>query len=132
MSNRRSASWPEFNGQKVVLTNDVRLTAFQAGATPGLAMKVYAVTAASSASGQLSLTLPAGYFTTVYGVCPTVVRDTNAPASATFAAVRTFSNTAIVIQCFESKSTGVVLGGNVEGLEACATAITINVVVFGV
>lgn len=132
MANTRFGSLPSFNGQKVVLDNDARLTTFRAPSTGDLNLKVYATTENTNATGALTVTLPAGYFTTVYGCTPTPIRDTNNPASGTFAMIRTISNTTITIQCFESKNTGVLLGGTIEGLEATPAVIPVNVIVFGI
>lgn len=107
---------------------------FRNGATPGLMLKVYTDTAVTNASGAVTFTLPAGYFTSVFSADATAVRDTNNPVSATFAQVRAFSTTSVSVQCFESRTTGVLLlNTNVEGLEAGSTAgITVQLVTLGV
>lgn len=96
------------------------------------ALRIWTYNGASSATGALTITIPAGAYTTVLNVCATCVRDTNNPQFATFAMVRSFTNTSVVIQCFESKTTGVLLGGSIEGLELATSSLMVNVTVFGV
>lgn len=132
MSNKNNASRQQFNGQPYVLDNDVRLHRYQHGATANLLLKVYTATGASAANGGYTFTLPAGYFTTIYNASASVVRDSLDPAYATFAMVRSISTTSVVVHTFESKTTGVLLGGTIEGLESCGGGQNIQLMVFGV
>ncbi len=108
--------------------------AYRNAATAGLALKVYTAEGVTTATGEVSIDLPAGYFTAVHWAGPMPVRDTAAPTSATFAQLRSLSTSKVVAQCFESKTTGVlILNTMVEGLEAVATAgITVKLLVVGV
>lgn len=92
---------------------------------------VFTAAGTTSASGALTFTLPAGMFTTITSVQASAIRDSAAPGQAAFAMVRSFSTSSVVVQVFESKMTGVVLGGNVEGLELSTSAITVHLAVFG-
>lgn len=99
--------------------------------TGSQAMKFHIANGTTSATGALTVTIPAGVFTTVLAVVANPLRNTTDPTTACFAVVRSFSATQVVIQVFESKSTGVLLGGNVEGLEATSTATVVSVLVVG-
>lgn len=91
--------------------------------TTGLKVKVYTSTGVTTATGAVSFTLPASYFTVVtYAHCQ-VVRDTADPKLGAFAMVRTCSAAAVTAQVFESKTSAVlVLNTQVEGLETTAVA----------
>lgn len=97
-----------------------------------VALRVWCFSGTTSATGALTVTIPAGAFTTVLGVSATPVRNTADPTLGCFALVRSYTNTQIVIQVFESKTTGILLGGSVEGLELTATATPILLTVFGI
>lgn len=99
-------------------------------ATP-LAGKELVLTGTTNSSGQVTFTLPT-YFTTVHGAWPTVVRNSASPANACFPQVMTLSTTSVLVQVFESKNTGVLIGGVIEGLEASGAGITVTVSVKGV
>lgn len=94
--------------------------------------KIYTDSKATDATGAYTFTLPAGYFTALHYTDVTCVRDTNNPAFGTFAMVRSFTTTSVVVQCFESKNTGVLLGGNIEGLEVATSALTVQLFAIGV
>lgn len=94
-------------------------------------MMIWQVSGTTNATGAITFTIPAGAFTTVYSVTATAVRDTVNPALACFALVRTYTTSSVVVQVFESKNTGVLLGGNIEGLELSTAATTVLLTVFG-
>lgn len=105
---------------------------YRHGATTGLNLKIYTASEVTSANGAVTFTIPAGYFSTVTWADPVVIRDTNVPANATFAQVRSLSTTSCVVQCFESKTTGVLLLNTmVEGLELSGAGITVQLAVYG-
>lgn len=106
---------------------------YSSDAISGLVMapRLFTDAATTNATGQVTFTLPPNYFTTVTMAYPAVVRDTTAPASATFAMLRSISPTAVVAQCFESKTTGVLIGGTIEGLEASGAGIQVLLTVTG-
>ncbi len=117
----RFGSWPQYDGKYVVLNADQH------------ALKVWATTGTTNAAGALTITVPAGAFTTVLGVTATAVRDTTNPTIACFALVRSYSTSQVVVQVFESKTSAVLLlGANIEGLEATTTATPVLVTIFGV
>lgn len=96
-------------------------------------LKAYADTGKTNNTGAVTFTLPNNYFTNIASVSATVLRDTAAPASATFAMVRSATASSVVVQCFESKTTTVVVGGTVEGLEPVTTSnISVVLTVFGI
>lgn len=133
MTNKANASRQGFGGQLYVLNNDTRLVTYQAGASAGLALKVYTDVGTTNASGGVTFTLPVGYFTTVLSATATVVRGTTDPVGAAFAMLRNYSTTQAQVQVFESKTSGVLLGGVVEGLEATTTAgLLVTFMAFGV
>lgn len=97
-----------------------------------VAMRVWCFSGTTTTAGALTVTIPTGAFTTVLGVSATPVRNTADPALACFALVRSYTATQVVIQVFESKTTGILIGGSTEGLEATAAAIPVLLTVFGV
>lgn len=120
-------------GPVVTVTDPVTgaVGTYPAGAIDGLDPRTYSASATTNASGAVTFTLPAGYFTTIAGAVPTVVRDTSAPAQAAFAMLRSVTTTGISVQCFESKTTGVLIGGTVEGLEAAGAGLQVLLTVTG-
>lgn len=126
------ASWPRYNGKPVVLDNDTRLVTYRAGAVTSINLRVYTAMGSSASNGGFTFSLPAGYFTTIYSAAAHVLRDSTDPAYATFAMVRTISTSSVVVHTFESKNTGVLLGGTVEGLESCGGGQVIQLTVLGV
>lgn len=101
------------------------------GVTSNVQLLLYTATGTTNATGAITFAIPAGTFDTVYGAHAQAVRDTASPAFACFAVVRSFTTTSVVVQVFESKMTGVVLGGNVEGLELSTSATTVLLTVLG-
>lgn len=132
MSTLRTGSKLAHNGVNYVLADDVGLNVYRTSGATGLVLKLYTDVQTSSTTGALTFALPAGYFTTVNSVQASCIRNTADPTLAAFAMVRSFSTTSVVVQCFESKNTGVLLGGNVEGLELATAALSIHLMVVGV
>ncbi len=98
-----------------------------------VALRAWCFSGTTSTTGALTVTIPAGAFTTVLGVSATAVRNTTDPTLACFALVRSYSNTQVVLQVFESRTSAVLLlGVNIEGLETTNTATPVLVTVFGV
>lgn len=114
----RDGSRREFNGKPYLVGQ--------------VAMTVYATSGTTNASGALTLTLPAGLFTGVYSAHAEAVRNSADPTVACFAQIRTLATTQIVIQVFESRTSGVLLGGTTEGLELSTSAVVVYCTVFGV
>lgn len=94
-------------------------------------MMIWTTSGTTSAAGAITFAIPAGAFSTVYTVNATVVRNSTDATTACFAQVRSFSTTQVVVQVFESKNTGILLGGSVEGLELATAATTVLLTVFG-
>ncbi len=93
--------------------------------------RVWFTSGVTSATGALTINLAVNAFTQVLGVQCTPVRNTADPTLACFALVRSYNASQIVIQVFESKTTGMLLGGMAEGMELATSAITVLVTVFG-
>lgn len=113
----RDASRREFNGRPYLVGQ--------------VAMTVYATNGTTNATGALTLTLPAGLFTGIYAVHADTVRNSADPTVACFAQVRSFSTSTVVIQVFESRTSGVLLGGTTEGLELASGAVAVTCTVIG-
>lgn len=132
MTDKKNLSRQGFGGVRYLLENDTRLVTYRAGATTNIALKLYTdSTGTTNGSGSVTWDLPIGYFTAVYAVNVQVVRNTADPSQATFAVVRTWGVSQVVAQCFESKNTGVLLGGVIEGLEASGAGVIVQLVVYG-
>jgi hypothetical protein len=132
MSTLRTGSRLAHNGLNYVLANDTGLVTYRTTAATGLTMKVFTTSATSDATGGVTIGLPVGYFTTVHYVDAVCVRDSASPTVATFAMLRSFTTTSVSVQCFESKTTGVLLGGSIEGLELATAALMVQLMVIGV
>lgn len=99
---------------------------------------VLCFTGTTNTAGNVSIQIPANTMTSIYGVTAQVIRNTIDPTQATFVAVRSYiaptsvATGAVTLQVFESKTSGVVLGGSVEGCEVTATAgVQVQVIVVG-
>ncbi|MET0701658.1 MAG: hypothetical protein ABWY93_18565 [Mycobacterium sp.] len=133
MTNRTTASRLTFGGAKYLLENEPGVTIYRSGVSAtNLLMRVWTASAVSSATGAVTFTIPAGTFTTVQFIELTVMRDTADPTLAAFAMLRSFTTTSVVGQVFESKNTGVLLGGFIEGLDVASAAVSVMVKVTGV
>lgn len=92
---------------------------------------MYHAVGTTSAAGALTFTIPAGMFSSITAVHATAVRDTVSATTACFALVRSYTTSSVVVQVFESKTTGIALGGTAEGLEVTPTATSVCLTVFG-
>ncbi len=99
--------------------------------TGHVALKLFTTSGTTNTSGGITFGIPVGTFTTVYFAQATAVRNTASAASACFALVRSVTASTVVVQVFESATTGILLGGTVEGLEATTTATTVLLQVVG-
>lgn len=95
------------------------------------ARKTWTDVALTNSSGAVTFTLPSAYLFTITYAGASVVRDSAAPASATFAMVRSVSATSVIVQVFESKTTGILVGGTVEGLEPAGAGVQVLLHVTG-
>lgn len=130
---RNYASRPRFNGKQVLLDGDLSLVQYQNGITPIAAFKIYTDSTTTNSSGQVSWNLPNGLFTAIHSVQAQVVRNTADPGLGAFCMIRTYGTGQINGIVFESKTSGVLLGGVVEGLEASPTAgIVVMLMVIGI
>lgn len=103
----------------------------QFGVVSDQTIVVYSRFGTTSTAGLITFTLPTGMFSTITGVHATAIRDTTSAPTACFALVRSYTTTSVVVAVFESKTTGVAIGGMVEGLETTPTATSVCVTVFG-
>lgn len=132
MSTLRTGSKLAHNGINYVLADDPGLHVYRTVSATGLVMKVHTDMQTSNATGAYTFGLPTGYFTTINSVQVSCLRNTADPTLAAFAMVRSFTTSSVIVQCFESKTTGVLLGGSIEGLELATTALNIQLLVIGV
>lgn len=94
------------------------------------AMMIYCARGTTNASG--AITFPLTKFVAIYNVQVQAVRDTANPSLAAFAVVRSYSTSQVVVQCFESKGTPVLLlNTTVEGLELATSAMEVHLTVYG-
>ncbi len=122
-----------FNGKKVLLENEPGQAVYRHGSTAtDLRLKVWTDAQVSNATGALTFTPPANYFTAVNSVSVQIVRNTADPTLAAFAMVRSATATAIAVQVFESKTSNTLLLSITEGLEVATSAIPMFITVFGV
>lgn len=131
MSVRQTGSRLTYGASRYALESDAVVYRNGASAT-NLLMRVWTDSKATSATGAVTFTIPAATFTTVQFIELTVMRDTADPQFATFCMLRSFTTTTVVAQCFESKQTGVLLGGVIEGLELATSSLIAMVKVTGV
>lgn len=132
MSSLRTGSRLSHGGAQYVLATDPGQVTYRTVAATGLSPKIFTDSQNTNTSGALTFGLPVGYFTAINFVESQVVRDTNNPALGAFAMVRSYTTSSVTVQVFESKLSGVLLGGTVEGLELGTTAMQINLLVIGV
>lgn len=114
----RDGSWRDMNGSPYVVC-DVRA-------------RIYSASGTTNTAGQLTFTLPAGFFTAILSVQAQAVRNSTAATQACFAQVLTYNQTSVAVAVFESKTTGVLLGGTVEGLEPTPSATSVLLTVIGI
>lgn len=91
----------------------------------------YVTSGTTDSSGTVTFTIPAGTFATVTAAVPAVVRNTSTPSAFAWAFVRSQTATSVVVQVAESKTTGVLIGGTIEGAEAAPAGVTVTLVVYG-
>ncbi len=103
---------------------------YRNGLTTSGTLKVYTDVMTTNATGAVTFILPSGYFSSLGYVDAVAQRDTVDPAKACFAQVRSIGVDQIAVQVFESKTTGMLLGGVAEGLEL-ATSALVRLLVFG-
>ncbi len=94
-------------------------------------LKVWSGVGTTSATGEVTFTLPTSYFAEVHTAQATVFRNTTNITEYAFAFVRSLSTTSLVVRVGESKTTGVLIGGTIEGAEATGAGITVHASVFG-
>ena len=99
-------------------------------ATADTALKVWVGTATSTAAGLATATIPTGYFTTVTMAFAGVTRANVTATGFGGAEITALTTTSVTAQAWESKTTAVVVGGSVEGLEA-SSGVTVNLLVLG-
>ncbi len=117
MSQRRDGSRGGFNGQPYVIGHG--------------ALKIACGKATTNATGQLTFDISAAGLTAVTAVHAQAVRDTADPTRACVAVVRSYTTLQVVVQVFESKTTGMLIGGVAEGLEVTNLATEVHLTVYG-
>ncbi len=96
-----------------------------------VALRIFTITVASTNTGAVTANIPAGLFTGILAAVATPIRNTTDPTLACFAMIRSVSPTQILAQVWESKTTGMLLGGVAEGLEPTGSMTVVTVTVFG-
>lgn len=132
MSNVRTGSRLAHNGIQYLLANDPGTVTYRTSTQTGLSPKVFTAMVASDATGAVTIGLPTSYFTSILFAEANCVRDTANPALGAFAMIRSFTTSQVVVQCFESKNSGVLIGGFIEGLELATSALNIQLLVIGI
>lgn len=132
MTSLRTGSRLAHNGVQYLLDSDPGRVTYRTGTATNLSPKIFSTSVSTDASGAVSIGLPTGYFTTINYVSATAIRDTASPTLATFAMVRSYTLSAVAVQCFESKTTGMLIGGVAEGMELTTAAVVVMLMVIGV
>lgn len=132
MTTLRTGSRLAHNGVNYLLDTDPGRVTYRTAAATGLSPKIYTDSKTSDTTGAISFGLPTGYFTTINYVSAVCVRDTVTPGLATFALVRSHTTSSVTVQCFESRTSGILIGGTAEGLELATVALTVQLLVIGV
>jgi len=70
-------------------------------------------------------------FSTVATVIPVVIRNITNNTQASFATVKSFTNTQAIIVVAESNTSGVLIGGTTEGLEL-VTGVNVHLIIIGI
>lgn len=96
-----------------------------------LAPVVYHCTPGTTdASGNVTLTIPSGKFTTIDGYAPSTFLSGASVTTAAFVCVTAKSLTSFTLMALQSKTTGVLIGGSVQGLQV-ASGVTVGLTVWG-
>lgn len=137
MASLRDNARRTFGGTRYMLETDPGNTIYRNGnmagnSTANLAMKVYTANGASSANGAVTFTLPTGFFSSINYVELNCMRDTADPLYGTFCMLRSVTLTTVIGQCFEGKTTPMLLGGIAEGLELATSSLIVMLKVTGV
>lgn len=133
MSQVRTGSRLSHGGAQYLLETDPGALIYRTGTSPThLQQKQWTDSKSSDGNGAVTFTLPAGFFTAIHFIDLNVMRDSADPRFATFCMLRSFTLTQAVAQCFESKTSGVLLGGVIEGLETATASVAVMIRVTGV
>lgn len=133
MSVRQTGSRLAHGGTRYLLETDPGALIYRNGvSTTNLQQKQWTHTLATDATGGVTFILPTGLFSAIHFVDLSVMRDTADPRFATFIMLRSVTLTTCVAQCFESKTSGVLLGGVIEGLEVATSAVIAMIRVTGI
>ncbi len=118
-------------GARYVLATDPGQVTFRTAGATNLSPKLYTDFQMTNATGALTFNLPTGYFTTIQAVQAQAMRDTVNPDIAPFALVRTVTLDTVVVQVFEGKSSGVLLGGVISGLKVASGVCQVSLFLIG-
>ncbi len=132
MSSLRTGSRLAHGAAQYVLSSDPGQVTYRTAALTNLNPKIFTDAQTTNATGALNFGLPTGYFSVIYAVQAQAIRDTANPTLAAFALVRGYNLDVVTVQVFESKTTPILLGGNVEGIELATTAVLVQLMVIGV
>lgn len=133
MSVRQTGSRLSHSGTRYLLETDPGALIYRNGvSTTNLQQKQWTDSKTTDTNGAVTFTIPTGLFTTIHFIDLSVMRDTANPALGTFITLRSFTLTSASAQCFESKNSGVLVGGFIEGLELATAALVAMIRVTGV
>lgn len=132
MGQLRTGSRASFNGVRYLLETDPGKLTYRTATQTDLTPKAYTdIKIADATTGAVTFGLPTGYFTGIGYVDANVVRDSADPRVATFCMIRNWSTSSVTVQCFESKTTPILLGGTIEGLEIATGSFYVTLFVIG-
>lgn len=133
MGFRQTGSRLAHAGTRYLLETDPGALIYRNGvSTTNLQQRQWTDSKASDANGAVTFTIPTGLFTTIHFIDLNVMRDTADARFGTFCMLRSFTLTSAVAQCFESRTSGVLLGGTTEGLETATSSLIVMVRVTGI
>jgi hypothetical protein len=93
--------------------------------------KIFTGAAFTDATGSVTFTFPTGFFKEILSAQATVERNTTDVTRAAFCWVSEWNMTRAIVRVAESKTSGVLLGGTVEGVELSGAGILIHATVIG-
>ncbi len=128
MTSRRNGSRLAFNGNNYLTSVDPGSCTYRHGTNAVAAMKVWTDIGTSSATtGQVTFTYPSGFFSSINSVQATTWH-TSALVTCT---VKDVTGTGVTIQVLENKTSGVLLGGIIDGLKTATTQVQVFLTVTG-
>jgi hypothetical protein len=123
------------NGEQTTVCNLSNNPLALTVATPSgavLGPKMFTGAATTDSTGSVTFTWPTGFFTSILSAQATVERNTTDVTRASFCWVSEWNMTRAIVRVAESKTSGVLLGGSIEGIELAGAGILVHAMVIGV